>query len=246
MFDSVLEKAPPQRRIGTGTIISIGVHVALLALVTVLTTRHEEVPEVKEPQVIFRPAAHPARPLGDAAVASSTSKPPSATPKPRRPNAIIPPREVPSTPPPVVAPPDDVEPGTNEGTGGPIGDRDGVRDGGDQHAPPGPGDAHGEGVGDPPVGDYVLGMTRPQIPAGAFQNLYSREALEAQVEGTMIVRCNAMADGSLLNCHVLKGLPHLEAEVLRRLATTRVTPATSAGRPTSIGYVFNFNFKIPR
>ena len=77
-------------------------------------------------------------------------------------------------------------------------------------------------------------------------NLYSREALEANIEGMMIVKCNVLADGTIRNCRVLKPLPHLSETVLKRLHSMKASPCIYQGQAIAIDYVFNFKFQMPR
>jgi protein TonB len=250
MFDAVLEKTPSQRRFGVSTVLTVGVHAALVALVTFITTRPPRVVEPDEPAVVFRrPASRPAGALGTP-MAATAAKPTTA--KRPRPNAILPPRVVPTALPTPVEPPVDTSAGeavvgVPVGT---VGTPDGVP-GGDPDAqgpgvPGGSGDALPERDECNPSCAFGVGMTRPVVPAGAFADVYSREAREAQVEGMMIVKCRVQADGAVRDCRVLKGLPHLGDAVLARLATVRATPSYVEGRAVPVDYVFNFSFKLPR
>lgn len=73
---------------------------------------------------------------------------------------------------------------------------------------------------------------------------YPREALEACVEGTVMVRCVLTTEGTTTQCRVIRGLPHLDKSVLDALATHRYKPVTVKGVPVAVDYVFRFNFKV--
>jgi eukaryotic-like serine/threonine-protein kinase len=108
------------------------------------------------------------------------------------------------------------------------------------------------GLGTPapaaPVGDLVPfgeGMTRPVLVERGKPVSYTSQALEARVEGTMIVRCTITVDGRVENCVVLKTLPFLEKEVLESLYSSRYAPVTYQGKPVSVGYTFNVKLVPP-
>ena len=108
------------------------------------------------------------------------------------------------------------------------------------------------GLGTPapaaPVRDLVPfgeGMTRPVLVERGKPVSYTSQALEARVEGTMIVRCTITVDGRVENCVVLKTLPFLEKEVLESLYSSRYAPVTYQGKPVSVGYTFNVKLVPP-
>ena len=67
------------------------------------------------------------------------------------------------------------------------------------------------------------GMTRPELHRRAAAPSTRREALEARVEGVMLVKCVITTEGKLDNCRIIKPLPHMEKAVLEALATRRYT-----------------------
>jgi serine/threonine protein kinase len=87
-------------------------------------------------------------------------------------------------------------------------------------------------------------MTRPVLLSGA-ELVPTREALVAGVSGTMIAKCTISVDGSLRNCRILKGLPHLDKAMLDMLATRRYSPVLYQGKPVSVEYVFNLKVAPP-
>jgi protein TonB len=89
------------------------------------------------------------------------------------------------------------------------------------------------------------GMTPPSLIGGAARPSYTREALEAKVEGKVIARCTITVDGRLADCRILKGLPFLDRAVLSTLAEQRYTPVRYQGRAQSVFYTLTFRFELP-
>jgi protein TonB len=244
MFDSTRNVSAGQRsRFGVGTVISVAVHAGLIALVVVLTTRPAEV-KPEEPKLTFvRPTPLKRQSSPRLAVATATAQ---QRPAVRR-DRIIPPKVIPTHVEPVVdQPPTTSEPsvgtvigvgndGPGDGTGSPIGDSDVGTDIGT----PGNG-------GPDTVESFVAGMTRPVVDREELvRNLYTREAREAGVHGSMIIACQVLADGSVRACHAIRPLPLLTDAVISRLEQSRVQPAMLQGAPVSVNYVFNFQFTMP-
>jgi eukaryotic-like serine/threonine-protein kinase len=99
------------------------------------------------------------------------------------------------------------------------------------------------------VGDLLPfgeGMTRPVLLERGKPVQYTREALEAKVEGMMIIRCTITAEGHVERCVVLKTLPFLEQAVLENLYSSRYTPVTFQGKPVAVGYTFNVRLGPPK
>ena len=98
------------------------------------------------------------------------------------------------------------------------------------------------------LGSEVLpfgeGMTRPQLLEGRDPS-YSREALEAHIQGLMIVKCVITVQGTLENCRIIKPLPHMEQAVLESLKTKKYRPVMFQGRPVAVDYVFNIKLVLP-
>jgi protein TonB len=247
MFDSVLKKGNvPKNRFGTSTIISILVHGSLFALVFYLTTRP---PPVKEDlsEVKFFAAAPPPPPPPPPPPKKSVTKTEKTVVK--KVDAIIQPKEIPQDKPKEAEPQKEEEDSSeDEGVeggveGGVVGGVVGGVLGGVVGGTIG-GTLGGQGTEVLPFGE---GMTRPVVDVAELtHSIYSREAREAQVQGTMIVRCHVMVDGSVNSCRIIKTLPHLAEAVLARIQSMRLKPATFQGKPISIDYVFNFKFELPR
>jgi protein TonB len=88
-------------------------------------------------------------------------------------------------------------------------------------------------------------MTRPVLIERAKPVSYTPQALEAHVEGTMIVRCIITVEGRIEKCVVLKTLPFLEQAVLESLYSSRYAPVTYQGKPVAVGYTFSVKLVPP-
>ncbi len=98
----------------------------------------------------------------------------------------------------------------------------------------------------PPAGvaRFEEGMTRP-TPIAAVAPAYTREALEARVQGTVIAKCIVTTSGALTGCRIVKGVPHMDQAVLSALAASKYQPATLQGKPVSVDYVFTIRLVLP-
>jgi protein TonB len=88
-------------------------------------------------------------------------------------------------------------------------------------------------------------MTRPEAISGASAPQYTREALEARIQGLMIVKCTITVNGELQNCRIIKPLQFMEKAVLEWLSERRYRPVTFQGRPVAVDYVFNIKLTLP-
>ncbi|HVY47870.1 MAG TPA: energy transducer TonB, partial [Minicystis sp.] len=75
--------------------------------------------------------------------------------------------------------------------------------------------------------------------------VYTREALEAKVQGKVIVKCVVTTSGALTGCRIVKGLPYMDQAVLAAMATQRYTPVLSNGQPVAVEYVFTLRLVLP-
>jgi hypothetical protein len=97
----------------------------------------------------------------------------------------------------------------------------------------------------PVARSFGAGMSKPRLLSGSWPT-YTREALEARVQGLLIAQCRITAQGEPKDCCITRPLPHLEWAVLRQLSRLRFEPATYAGEPIDVEYVFNLRFILPR
>ncbi|MEP7124096.1 MAG: TonB family protein [Byssovorax sp.] len=97
----------------------------------------------------------------------------------------------------------------------------------------------------PAVQRFEEGMTRP-TPISVVEPAYTREALEARVEGTVIAKCVVTVSGALTGCRIVKGVPHMDQAVLNALAASKYAPATLQGKPVSVDYIFTKRLVLAR
>ncbi len=96
----------------------------------------------------------------------------------------------------------------------------------------------------PTILPFGEGMTRPSsISPDEIQ--FTREAREAKVSGTMIVRCLITTEGALQNCRIMKSVPMMDQAVLSSLAQHRGAPVMYQGRPVSVEYTYTIRLKSP-
>jgi protein TonB len=74
---------------------------------------------------------------------------------------------------------------------------------------------------------------------------YTRQALEREIEGVMVVECVVTVEGTVHACRVLESLPFMDRAVIDNLERRRYKPATLAGRPLDVQYTFTIRLKLP-
>ncbi|HEX5752407.1 MAG TPA: energy transducer TonB [Archangium sp.] len=252
MFDSVLDRGQgPKTRFGVGTFISVALHVGLFGFSFWLSAQPQKEKE-KEVEVTFKQAMAPpasAAPPPPPPPPPARKSNPTKKPVVKKPDVIVQPKEIPQEKPPEVEPDpnageeeeaseEEVEGGVEGGVpGGVIGGVVGGVVGG----------VLGGQVGS--TGTDVLpfgaGMTRPEKMSGPAPQ-YTREALEARVQGLMIVKCVITTEGAIERCRIIKPLPHMEQAVLDSLYAQRYKPVTFQGRPVQVDYTFNIRLSLPR
>ncbi|MFL5345890.1 MAG: TonB family protein [Hyalangium sp.] len=99
-------------------------------------------------------------------------------------------------------------------------------------------------VGNRPM-PYGEGMSRPEQLDGK-EIAYTREALAAKVQGTMLVKCTITRQGHVENCRILKALPHMEEAVLEALQSRVYKPILYKGQAVAVDYVFSIKLQLPR
>ena len=67
-----------------------------------------------------------------------------------------------------------------------------------------------------------------------------------RVEGRAVMQCVILTSGETRNCRILKGLPHMDAELLAAAQTWRFTPATAGGKPDNVKYSFTITLVLPK
>lgn len=253
MFDMVLAKgAAGQTQRSAGAIVSFFLHGAALVAAVALSagvkepkprldkplTFFEHVPPPRQLAVTFQEPAPAGGPKASRPTQQARAQAPQA-PAPKPPPADLARATVNPAAAPLSLDTSDGSTGTNEGPpdappgpGGP---------GGGNGTGTGGGNGTGASLGYVPFGE---GMTQPRRIAGSDPS-YSREALQARIEGKVIAKCVIAVDGTLRNCSIIKGLPYLDQTVLQALAAQRYTPVLFQGRPTAVSYNFKFSFTLP-
>lgn len=215
----------------TATAVSVALHVAVIGALLWLTRPHTP-PKV---EIAEQPIHLPQR-KGDAKPTGEPGPPPRHRPE-RRPRPELPVPLVEIAPQIEDARTDGPRPDV-AGPAGPIGNV------GNPYGSPevvgGPSDLAFRGP--QPFDDAR--MTPPRLLSGPNPR-YTEQALEHEIEGVMAVRCVVTVEGRVRNCRIVKGLPFLDAEVIRSLEQRRYAPATIGGRPVEVDYRFQVQMKLP-
>jgi periplasmic protein TonB len=252
LFASVHQRGSTlRRRLGPGALLSAGVHAAVFAVVILATSRVPSNRPIEEPRAMvqFRARLHPEGPTPPPRGAER-----GEAPEERQPEALVVPPSKGDRPPALVADGDRAgDPSAPALTGGSSGDTvagAAPPEGLDAKAASTPdhdlavaAPVHG-GVPSSDVLPFGEGMSPPRLLEGP-EPVYSREAREARVEGTMLVKCVITTAGALQGCRVIKPLPFLEKPVLDALALRRYTPVMFQGRPVNVEYVIPLRFELP-
>jgi protein TonB len=99
----------------------------------------------------------------------------------------------------------------------------------------------------PPRGpvEFNATMTPPALLAGPPLE-YTQQALEREIEGTMMVKCIVRVDGTVHDCRVLKSVPYMDRAVVSVLERRRYKPATQGGQALDVEYTFTIKLKLPQ
>jgi protein TonB len=206
---------------------------------------------VNAPEVTFF-SPTPSTPAPAATPEPAAPKPAAPAPKVKR-VEVVAPREIPAAVP-EPSPQSEVVPEqpatTNDAETSDSGDTSGSgTDSTGTNTGDGPQGSDGSGTGDSREGavlPFGEGMTRPECDRSLAPIEYTREAIEARVEGLLIIRCTIRVDGSVQNCQAIKGMPFMTEVALTQVAKWKCAPATFQGRPVNIDYFFNIRLVMPR
>ena len=238
MFESVLERNLPARQIGRGATLAIGVHAVVIVAAVYLSARPAPLVEKEMHAItVFTERSRVTEPAPAAAGGGSPA------PKPRGEHRAL--RAVPadidkSKKRAGESPSDETPTGDSEhaiADPGPVADGPGAAE---IAAPGGIGAGGGTTIAIP-FGD---GMKRP-APIVQPAPVYTREASAARAEGTVSVRCIITVEGTLKDCRIIRGVPHMDAAVLEVLSRWKYAPATFQGRPVSVFYPINLRLVAP-
>jgi protein TonB len=75
---------------------------------------------------------------------------------------------------------------------------------------------------------------------------YTPQALEKEVQGTLVVKCLIGVDGSVRNCRVVQGLPFLDRATVATLQQQRYKPYLINGQPVEVDLTFRIRFDLPQ
>ena len=252
MFDNVLGRGNvPKGRFSVGVTAAVVVHAAILAFAFWVSTRPPAEPEPKVSDVTFYAPPPPPPPPPPPSSNTGGSKPKTEQKKKpvKKPDTVVKPKEIPTEKPQEAEPQQEETEVADEGVeGGQPGGVIGGVIGGVQGGVVGGviGGTLGGTLGGQ-LGGEVLpfgeGMKRPERLSGRDVT-YTREAREARVEGTMLVKCVITVKGELERCRIIKRLPHMEEAVMDALKTWRMTPVQYQGRAVKVEYVIPFRFKL--
>ncbi|WNG41044.1 hypothetical protein F0U61_50615 [Archangium violaceum] len=95
------------------------------------------------------------------------------------------------------------------------------------------------------VTPFEPGMSPPKYLSGRMPR-YTREALEARLQGAFIARCHLTRDGEVKDCCIRKPLPYIGESIIRALYKMRFTPVQHQGQPIDAAYDFRFRLQIAR
>ncbi|WNG33761.1 hypothetical protein F0U61_09045 [Archangium violaceum] len=102
--------------------------------------------------------------------------------------------------------------------------------------------AQREGVAGRP---FEQDMTPPRLISGAMPP-WTREAVEARIQGLFTARCRLTREGEPRECCVVKPLPFMDEVILRALSKMRFTPVEQQGKPVEVEYDFKFRMMAAR
>jgi periplasmic protein TonB len=92
---------------------------------------------------------------------------------------------------------------------------------------------------------FGAGMNRPTWKSNPPPT-WTREAAAIRVEGTAIVKCVITIEGTLQNCRLIKGLPHMDQAILTVLKEWRTNgPVMFQGHPVSVDYTIPVRVVAP-
>jgi TonB family protein len=236
MFEAIATPAFFRRRSRAGIPVSVLLHLATLAVALLATVKVRQVESLVPP-----PELHFVKPGAPGTTAARPGPPPAPQHKrrpPQRPQALAPPVVAPPAPDFAEAAPEEEDdraadspaiPGLfgGGGGGGGSGSQMEVRDA----APAGP-------------LEYEPAMTPPHRLSGP-EPAYTAQALEHEVQGTLVVKCVVTTRGEVHGCRVLHSLPYMDRAVIDALERRRYTPALLGGRPVEVDYTFRILLQLP-
>jgi protein TonB len=237
MFDSLA--LPRRTRSRTGLPVSVLLHIGVLVL-ALLAARPGKRPLHSIDDVVPIPGP-PRRLAGSESHGHRAAD--RVQPGQRRHRPMEPPRSVPPEP---QAAPSEIEPEaaradpealSEASDDGSIGGPADVAERGS------PGAAGSGGDGSRSVREFRETMSPPRRLSGPDPQ-YTPQALEHEVEGTMLVRCVVTVEGTVHGCRVVKSLPFMDRAVIDALEQRRYAPALENGIPVEVEYAFVVKLRL--
>ncbi len=235
MFDSVLRPDLSETRFGTAVVVALATH-AIVATLAVTLSRQKPKAIVDSPRwPIVK--IHSSSPMAQSG--NSTQKPSVERRRTKRRDLIPPPTNI--------RPQETAEIPSEQNR---MGDPRGMSIGREVGSP--------EGVdGAEPLDPYVplpdrssrieldesiVRLTKISGPDPE----YTQQALDHEIEGTMLVKCVITGYGFVERCRVLKSVPFMDRAAIDALERRRYKPYLSNGNPVEIDYTFKIQLNLPR
>jgi len=255
VFESALGRSEASStRLGTGAILSAGVHGLVAALVFVIpgkTKAHQE--HEVEPLIVHLPA--PQMPAGGGSPAPAAPAPKAATPAPRPKAAPV---QIPDKPVPTPEPKEptpDPQPTGEQPTGNDQNAANALPGGGEGGS--GVGTGSGSGGSGPGIGvappepkptyteiPWNSSLERPVLISGRARPEYPQIARLQRREGVVIARCRITTEGFVRDCRIISGDETLRQAMLDTLAGQRYKPLLFEGAPVAVWYTFRATFNL--
>jgi protein TonB len=236
MFDSVLERNIPPRRLGRGALMSFAVHGLLLALALYVSSRPKSDRNEKLRAVTFFSPPPPPPPPPPAGGGAQVKKP---EPKKviKKPDTVVQTKakieKTEDTKP---------DPAHSPEPGGVAGGVPGGVPGGVVGGVPG-GVVGGTGSGTEVI-PFGAGMEKPKLMTTPSLT-YSKEAMAMKVGGLALAKCIINLDGTLTDCKITKSLPYMDQQILEMLRSYKYTPVTFQGHPQRVEMIIPVRVPAP-
>ena len=249
--------SPDSRLLGTG--VSIGAHVAVLALFLFGVTRApgiQEIPAVRIAQINLEFLNRPGPPRGGGSGGANTPEPPRRVEMPAVTPTVISPLLTPSDVPPVptvtipVATVNAVEmlPGSVADVGGAALGRGRGPGAGDHGDGPGLDRGQGGGFGGGPYADGMSGVTSPRLIREIKPN-YTADAVRGKVQGSVLLEAVVLPDGSVDPNRVrilrsLDAISGLDQQAVLAVKGWQFRPGTFDGKPVAVRVHVELTFTL--
>ena len=108
------------------------------------------------------------------------------------------------------------------------------------------GSVGGTGTGPPPKRIEAENSVIKMVKLSGPEINYTNQALEHEVQGTMVVKCLISIDGGVHNCRVLQGLPFMDRAAVSALEQQRYKPYVVNGQPVEVDLTFRIRLQLPQ